>query len=112
MGAALVYSKHGVVASEEPHASRIGASVLEAGGNAVDAAVAASMALAVTVPHLGGLGGDFFALIREPEGKVWFINGSGAAPRLLTRELVESRGYEYMPRGPLSPTVPGLVDGL
>ena len=112
MGAALVYSKHGVVASEEPHASRIGASVLEAGGNAVDAAVATSMTLAVTVPHLGGLGGDFFALIREPEGKVWFINGSGAAPRLLTRELVESRGYEYMPRGPLSPTVPGLVDGL
>ena len=113
MAKALARSLWGGVASEDYVASSVGAWVLSRGGNAIDAAVAVSLALAVTIPHLGGIGGDYFALIRSPEGKVVFINGSGQAPRRLSVELLRSRGFEEMPeRGPLSIAVPGMVGGL
>ncbi len=103
----------GVVASEHPLASIAAAKVLEAGGNAVDAAVAASFVLAVTLPHLGGVGGDFFALVRGRDGAVRFFNGSCGAPRRLTLDLLEERGLGAVPeRGPLSINVPGMVEGL
>ncbi|MET1101815.1 MAG: gamma-glutamyltransferase family protein [Pyrodictiaceae archaeon] len=109
----LAYTITGGVVSEEPLASMAGARILEKEGNAVDAAVATSLALAVVTPHLGGIGGDFFALVRTPEGEVYFVNGSGYAPSRLTRELVREKGYTSMPsRGPLSITVPGMVDAL
>lgn len=106
------YSTSGVVASEHPLASLIGSRVLEK-GNSVDAAVVTSLVLAVTLPHLGGIGGDFFALVRDPNGKVYFVDGSGYAPSKLTRELLLSLGYTSMPmHGPLSINVPGMIDGL
>ncbi len=102
-----------LVAAEEPLASWSGAAILASGGNAVDAAVAVSLSLSVVIPHLGGIGGDFFALVRTPEGRVYFFNGSGYAPAGLTRDLLLSKGYSQVPgRGPLYPTVPGMVDGL
>jgi len=107
------YSLSGVVSSEHYLASLIGSRVLVRGGNGVDAAVATSLVLTVTLPHLGGIGGDFFALVRDPNGKVFFVDGSGYAPYRLTRELVVKKGYSSMPvNGPLSINVPGLVDGL
>ena len=106
------YSTSGVVASEHPLASLIGSRILEK-GNSIDAAVATSLVLAVTLPHLGGIGGDFFALIRDPNGKVYFVDGSGYAPSKLTREFLLSLGYTSMPiHGPLSINVPGMIDGL
>ncbi len=103
----------GVVASEHPLASLIGVRVLEAGGNAVDAAVAVSFALAVLQPHLGGIGGDFFALVRTVDGRVRFVNGSCGAPSKLTIDFLEKRGLSRIPeRGPLSINPPGMVDGL
>ncbi|MEB3806317.1 MAG: gamma-glutamyltransferase family protein [Desulfurococcales archaeon] len=101
------------VATEEPLASAAAARVLFLGGNAVDASVAASLVLGVVAPHLGGLGGDYFALIRTPDGRVDYVNGSGHAPRGLKRELFLDRGLRSVPpRGPLSPTVPGMIDAL
>ncbi len=106
------YFTSGVVASEHPIASLIGARVLEE-GNSVDAAIATSLALAVTLPHLGGLGGDYFALLRSPDGRVYFVDGSGYAPKRLTREFLLEKGYSSMPsHGPLSINVPGMVDAL
>ncbi|MCG2892051.1 MAG: gamma-glutamyltransferase family protein [Vulcanisaeta sp.] len=104
----------GGVASEHPVASRLGVDVLNLGGNAVDAAVTTSLALALTQPHLGGLGGDFFAMVYlARSGKVYFINASGWAPKRLSRELLAQRGLNAVPRrGPLSPVVPGLLAGL
>jgi len=100
----------GVVAAEHPLAASVGSWVLGEGGNAVDAAVSVSFVLSVVLPHLGGLGGDFFALAGP--SPVW-VDGSGPAPARLTRSLVEARGFSVMPRrSPLSITVPGMVDAL
>lgn len=107
------YSWGGVAATEHPLASAAALEVLRKGGNAVDATVAASLVLAVVQPHLGGLGGDFFALVRLPDGKMTFIDGSGYAPGKLSIEILKEKGYKEMPKnGPLSINVPGLVDGL
>ena len=104
----------GGVASEHPVASRLGVDVLNLGGNAIDAAVTTSLALALTQPHLGGLGGDFFAMVYiAREGRVYFLNASGWAPRRLSKELLLQRGLNAVPtKGPLSPVVPGLLAGL
>lgn len=103
----------GGVATEEPVASWAGSQILMKDGNAVDAAIATSLALAVVIPHLGGIGGDYFALVRIPEGGVYFLNGSGPAPAGLTLDLLRGQGFEQMPlRSPYSMTVPGLVSGL
>jgi len=107
-------TKGGVVASEHYLATKVGVEILDRGGNAVDASIATSFALAVTMPHMGGLGGDFFALYYEKRtGKIYCINSSGYAPRKLTIEKVQSSGYpKNMPqRGPLSISVPGYVYG-
>ncbi|ABW02098.1 gamma-glutamyltransferase family protein [Caldivirga maquilingensis] len=105
-------SKLGGVASEHPVSSGVGVNVLKLGGNAVDAAVAVSLALAVTQPHLGGLGSDLVALIYNGD-EVKVLNATGWAPAKLTRGLLESRGLSKVPlRGPLSPVVPGMLAGL
>lgn len=107
------YSSEGVVASETTLASSIGVKVLELGGNAVDASVAVSLMLSINIPHLGGLGGDFFALIKDPQGRITFINGSGYAPSSMTLEFIKSLGLKEVPlEGPLSVVVPGMIDGL
>lgn len=106
-------SSKGVVASEHPLASAIGAQVLQRGGTAADAAVAVSLALSVTMPHLSGLGGDFFALLRDEDGHVIYVNGSGWAPPSLTAEDLRARGHSRPPlHGLLSAVLPGLVPAL
>ncbi|MEM3930071.1 MAG: gamma-glutamyltransferase, partial [Candidatus Korarchaeum sp.] len=102
----------GLVASEHYLASTLASEVLRDGGNAVDAAVTASLSLSILLPHLSGLGGDFFALVRRGR-EVRFVDGSGPSPRELSREELLRRGFREMPaKGPLSITVPGYVDAL
>lgn len=102
----------GLVASEHYLTSTLASEILRDGGNAVDAAVTASLSLSVLLPHLSGLGGDFFALVRRGR-EVRFIDGSGPSPSELSREELLRRGFKEMPaNGPLSITVPGYVDAL
>ena len=104
----------GGVSSEHPLASVAGQKVLLEGGNAFDAAIATSLMLSVTQPHLGSLGSDFFALLYEASsGKVHCINASGWAPRRLSLETLRSEGRNSIPaESPHSVVVPGMIDGL
>ena len=98
-----------------PHtlATKAAIDMLRAGGNAVDAAIAANAMLAVVMPDQCGLGGDLFALIYSPDenGRVFGLNGGGGAPGNATLAEYQRRGLDQMPQqGPLSLTVPGAVD--
>jgi gamma-glutamyltranspeptidase/glutathione hydrolase len=101
----------GAVSSDHPLATAAGYAVLRAGGNAIDAAVTMAGVLAVVRPHMNGVGGDAFALIRDgATGTVTALNGSGRSGALATREFFTSKGLDRVPSsGALSVSVPGAV---
>jgi gamma-glutamyltranspeptidase / glutathione hydrolase len=100
----------GVIAASDPRAARAGADVLAAGGNAVDAAVAAVLVLFVVEPHACGPGGDAFLLVFEPGRPVEALDGSGAVPLGLTSDALAADGLDSVPvRGARTVTVPGAV---
>ena len=109
----MVTSKQGVVASESVLASQVGASILERGGNAIDAAVAMNAMMGLVAPMNDGIGGDLFAIIYEAKsGKLYGLNASGWAPKGLTVEHLRAKGRTDMPgRGIDAATVPGAVNG-
>src|SRR6266852_3243607 len=109
----MVISRYGIVATEHPIASQIGATILAQGGNAVDAAVAANAAMGVFAPMANGIGGDMFAIVYEAKtGKLYGLNASGWAPTGLTPEFLKSKDLSQMPgSGIHAVTVPGAVDG-
>lgn len=96
-----------VVATSQPLAAQAGLSMLRQGGNAVDAALAAGIALTVVEPASTGLGSDAFALIWDGRA-VHALNGSGAAPRAWTPDVLKAWSA-IAPRGWNSVTVPGMV---
>lgn len=108
---AAVLARNGIVATAHPLATAAGLEVLQRGGNAMDAAVAAALVTGVVLPAMCGLGGDAFVLYYEAATrKVTAIYGSGPAPATATREFFVERGYQKMPfYGPLSVSVPGAV---
>lgn len=85
----VVHSTRGIVACTSPLAGQAGLAILEAGGNAADAAVAASAVLAVVDPPMTGIGGDSFALFYDAKKttKVLGLNASGRTPQAATREI-------------------------
>jgi len=101
------------VASADARASAAGSDVLHSGGNAVDAAIAANALLAVTAPHLCGLGGDLFALVFV-DGQVSCLTAAGRAGARSDSAAMRGEGKRTMPLfgDPRSVTVPGCVDGL
>ena len=114
LAAKTMVSEKCSIATEHPLASLAGCEALRTGGTAFDAAVAASFALSVVLPHLNGMGGDFFALFYDGRsGKVRCLNGSGWAPSGLTIEALRSQNMTEMPLfGPNSVVVPGMVRGV
>jgi gamma-glutamyltranspeptidase/glutathione hydrolase len=110
-----VRAKHGMVVTVEPHATEVGLKVLEAGGNAVDAAVAVGFALAVTHPGAGNIGGGGFMLLRMADGRTTFIDFRERAPLGATRDMyVDAAGkatHESMV-GYRASGVPGTVRGM
>ena len=112
-GRSMIITRQGIVATEQPLASQIGATILAEGGNAVDAAVAANAAMGLVEPMANGLGGDLFVIVYEAKtGKLYGLNASGWAPAGLTPEFLRSKGISAMPQSGIhSVTVPGVVDG-
>ena len=104
----------GAVATAHPLATEAGRDVLAAGGNAMDAAIAAAAVLGVAQPMMSGLGGDTFVLWRcGRTGRVHSVNGSGPAPLALDPERFRREGRVRLPdRGVLSASVPGGVDAM
>ncbi|MBX7252547.1 MAG: gamma-glutamyltransferase, partial [Candidatus Promineofilum sp.] len=82
---APVVAGNGLVATSQPLAAQAGLAVMQAGGNAIDAAVATVATLCVVEPCSTGIGGDAFALIwSAAEGRLFGLNASGPAPAGLT----------------------------
>jgi gamma-glutamyltranspeptidase / glutathione hydrolase len=109
----MVVTRYGIVATSHVQASVAGAEILERGGSAVDAAIAADATLGVTEPMMNGMGGDLFAIYWEAKtGKLYGLNASGWAPRGLTIAHVRAQDATAMPLGGIdSVTVPGAVAG-
>lgn len=111
-----IEAEHGMVVGGEPHATQIGLEVLMSGGNAVDAAVATALALAVTLPRAGNLGGGGFMMIRDPQGQVYALDFREMAPAAAHRDMyLDGSGQVDRERatvGALAVGVPGSVAGL
>src|SRR5579871_1043961 len=112
-GRSLVISRYGMVATSQTLASQAGAQVLEAGGNAIDAAIAANAVMGVVEPESDGLGGDLFAIYYEAKsGKYYGLNSSGWAGTHATVDMLKSKGITQMPQdGIYSVSVPGMIAG-
>jgi len=103
----------GAVSAGHPLAAQAGLEVLKEGGTAMDAIVAMAGVLAVTRPHMNGIGGDAFGIFYDgATGEVSALNASGRSGALATPEFFTSAGYDEIPGvGPLSVSVPGAVAG-
>lgn len=102
-----VYARRGMVATSQPLAAQAGLEVLQRGGNAIDAAIAAAAALTVVEPTANGIGGDAFALVWHG-GKLHGLNASGPAPQSISADKLTGAGLKEVPKyGALPVTVPG-----
>lgn len=111
--ATSVHAPAGMVATADQLASSAGLGVLRDGGTAVDAAVAAAAVLAVTSPHMCGMGGDLFALVHQPGEPVAALCAAGRAGSGADALQLRVEGFDHMPpEGDIRVvTVPGCVDG-
>jgi gamma-glutamyltranspeptidase / glutathione hydrolase len=110
-GPRAIPGKAGMVVTVDAQATHVGVAVLQAGGNAIDAAVAVTFALAVTHPSAGNLGGGGFWLIHKHPSRIYALDFRETAPRHFDPARFESMENSGG-RGPNSVAVPGTVAGL
>lgn len=108
-----VIASNGMAATSHPLTTQIALDVLKAGGNAIDAAIAANAALGLMEPTGNGIGGDLFAIVWDAGNEELVgLNASGRAPALMTLEYFRENNLTDIPKyGPLPVSVPGAVDG-
>jgi gamma-glutamyltranspeptidase/glutathione hydrolase len=110
------HAKHAIVVSVHEEASKVGAAILQKGGNAVDAAVATGFALAVVHPAAGNIGGGGFMLVRMADGKTHFLDYREKAPKAASRDMYLDAQGNVIPNASLvgykAVSVPGSVAGL
>jgi len=113
-GRSTVYADQGMCATSHPLAAKTAVSLLEQGGNAVDAAIGAGVLLGLCEPQMSGLGGDMFAMVKRGDGdKIIGLNASGRAPSGFDAEALRARGLKTVPGDdPSAITLPGAVDGF
>lgn len=113
-----VRAKHGIVASQHELASKVGVEIMKKGGNAIDAAIAVGLALAVVYPEAGNIGGGGFMLIRTSDGKAHAIDYREMAPAAATRDVYVDfagnliRGEGSSTIGYRASGVPGTLAGF
>ncbi len=102
-----------MVSTIDQLATNAGVATLQAGGSAVDAAIAANAVLAVTAQHMCGIGGDLFAIVHDGSGPPAMVNSSGRAGSKADAAALRADGHDEIPhRGnPSAVTMPGCVDG-
>ena len=112
-GRSRIATRLGIVAASQPLAAQAGVQMLERGGHAVDAAIAANAVLGVVEPEMNGIGGDLFAIVSTvDDGKLHGLNAGGWSPSDLSAANLRSDGFVEMPAGGIhSVTVPGAVAG-
>jgi gamma-glutamyltranspeptidase len=107
----MSHETRGVAATPHADATDAAERAFAAGGNAIDAALAAAAVLTVTYPHNCALGGDLFALVQLPDGRILSVNASGPAGSRADAEALRAAGDAMPVTGPATVTVPGLVAG-
>ncbi|MEQ8787179.1 MAG: gamma-glutamyltransferase [Pirellulaceae bacterium] len=109
----VTLARNGVVATSHPLAAQTGLDVLKRGGNAADAAVAASAMIGLVEPMSCGIGGDMFVIYWDAKTKkLYGLNACGRSPFALSRQVFQEKGLEAIPsEGPLSWSTPGCVHG-
>ena len=112
-GRSTVYAPNGVAATSQPLATTTALEILNSGGNAIDAAVAAAAVLNVTEPHMTGMGGDMFAILwSASEGRLVGLDASGRSGSKTDVTALVAEGAERVPgNGARSVTVPGALSG-
>ncbi len=113
-GRSAVYATNGMCATSHPLAAKTALQILESGGNAVDAAIAAGVLLGICEPQMTGIGGDCFVLL-SPAGSedVIALNGSGRSPARLSGAALRDAGHVTVPRKSVDAiTVPGAIDAF
>jgi gamma-glutamyltranspeptidase/glutathione hydrolase len=112
-GRSKIATQYGIDAASQPLAARAGVQILERGGHAVDAAIAANAVMGLVEPEMNGIGGDLFTIVSEASGDgPRGLNAGGWAPSGLTPALLKSKGLTDMPFGGIhTVTVPGAVAG-
>ncbi|SEG38297.1 gamma-glutamyltransferase 2. Threonine peptidase. MEROPS family T03 [Bryocella elongata] len=112
-GRSMIVSKFGIVSTPQPLAALAGTHILEQGGNAIDAAIAANAVMGVVQPYVNGIGGDLFVIYYEAKtGKLYGLNASGWTPKALTIEAAKAKGLTSLPAiGVEAIDVPGAVAG-
>lgn len=111
-GRSAVRATNGMMTTSHPMATAAGLKILNEGGTAVDAAIAATSLLSVAEPHMTGIGGDCFALVSSHGSTdIVALNGSGRAPAAASVDGVRAQGLDAIPRhSPHAVTIPGAVD--
>jgi gamma-glutamyltranspeptidase/glutathione hydrolase len=108
----VVVSREAMAATSHPSATLAAIQILARGGNALDAAIAASAVQCVVEPGSTGIGGDCFALLsRAGSPDITAYNGSGRTPAALTLDWCKAQGFDEIPRSsPAAVTIPGAID--